>query len=501
MLLLTFIALATATVGAPPAPASGTKGGAVGTILFYNATQGPVRYRTWLTSAPGSTLVHELRPGEAHLFRLGTPMSCAFGTSGPVEVRSGALYEFRGGSKALTLKEVTASMPTASEPGATGLAAGRGAVVVTPAEVRPNDEADRQEIARLKAETARLVDEVKGLRRALDEARGRSGRDAAGASEGIGLRGPSGVAHPASVESDGGPVRIPLALELTREDGLAPSAVRLAARFRPARGAVRVEPEIASIPASGALNAVLVFSEVTAGGIARGEVVVTDAAGVRPGELTIPVEVTHRVVVSSPGADPGALDVLTWPAGAGVYLATLSGEQPWARSYLGTTPVRCRLAPGRYKVLLTPPGPGDGRWLGPAARAEMLDGGTGNPRDGDGAEGLTVAIEKAGSAPALVRSLWVTGAGPPTGLLVSAVKGEPDRFDAGTFETFLVAAARFFGRGGVPLTDDDARALHSVLRKTGWLRYQVPGVAATVDIEVTPGADPPFRFTPRRADR
>jgi hypothetical protein len=186
---------------------------------------------------------------------------------------------------------------------------------------------------------------------------------------------------------------------------------------------------------------------------------------------------------AAPGADADALTVLTWPAGAEVYLSAPSEQHPGTRTCLGTAPVRCRLSPGTYEVLLMAPGAG-GRWAAPGGVPGSFAAG------GKDVPCVTFRVEKAKDSAALVRALRLAPAGSMADRLARATEGAPGLYPVPDFDAFLLFAARALARADVALSDADARKLHDVMRRCGFLRYEVEGGA--LDLEFHPGAREAF---------
>jgi hypothetical protein len=212
--------------------------------------------------------------------------------------------------------------------------------------------------------------------------------------------------------------------------------------------------------------------------------------------VTEPTE-THRV--GEPAAarpnrplkrlskDGDVLTVVTWPAGAHAWLVDTRSKGPLRWIDLGATPVESRVKPGAYLLILVRQRIGKGHWASPTSRSGVLDAGPEAP------SWLTTGVTKVKDVPALARAVWVGPDGPMPERLVRATADGHDLFDLPPFEVFRVFCTRALARTGVALTNEQSKALYNVMRKCGWLRYELADVGVGVDLEFHPGQREPFR--------
>jgi hypothetical protein len=192
----------------------------------------------------------------------------------------------------------------------------------------------------------------------------------------------------------------------------------------------------------------------------------------------------HTKITRLP-TEGGTLAVLAWPSAA-VCLVDKEGSSPSVRTYLGRTPLACRLPPGRYQILLEQPAPGEGEWLAPAGRPVTLGSA------GREAKCLEVDATLTKDAPSLVRAMWVTPTGTTAGRLDAATRDGPDLFPSLRATDARLFCARTFGRARVTLTQKEEDELAAVLRRTGWLRYPL-SEKLSVDFEFVAGSSGPLQ--------
>jgi hypothetical protein len=425
-----------------------------GVIVLFNASPGRLKYETRLPGGGGALAAHVLEPGSGHIFRHSEELLCVYG-SPPAEtrLRPGTVYEFRKESDAVSLVSLSPQADTA--------AAGT---------------------ADLRDRLARTTERARGLEQERDAACRREREALAllkqSAGPAIQLAGPAERVDlgPADVTDGASGVRFTVPV---RHDAGKSVRVCLAAAFPPRLGHVRVEPEWVDLPPSGSIAVSLSFPnvKVAAGGEVSGQLILSGVGEHRLSRLEVPLVARFRTHLSRLPAGGDTLTVLAWP-GAEVYLSEAAAPHPAAREYLGVSPVCCRgVSPGRYRVLLLPPGHSEGRWAAPAGVCGSLDVG---PR---AVPCLEVPVSKAEGAPALVRALWLPAAATPDGLL-AASDGSPDLFPVPPFERFQVFATRALARAGVALTTTEAEKLHRVLRRCGYLRYDIGNSRGAVDFEL-----------------
>jgi hypothetical protein len=106
---------------------------------------------------------------------------------------------------------------------------------------------------------------------------------------------------------------------------------------------------------------------------------------------------------------------------------------------------------------------------------------------------LSLSCEIAKGATVVVRALWLPPDGPMVHRLVKATEGMPDILSLPPFEEFELPCYRVFGRVRVELSDNDVKTMYGVLRKSGYLRYEL-NEREGLDVVFTAGCKEPFRF-------
>lgn len=421
------------------------------TVVLLNTTESKVTYRVWYAGREASAAEYGLDSGKCHFYREPRQLACAVGDAPAVELENGAFYEIRlgtGPKRPLSLFRVGAA------------------------------EGERKRTAELEVENRALRDRVADLLRRLEAA-------------------------PEPVKLDASPARASLG-SLPLRDGRAESALALTFSHGEAGpvtlraeaaglefGRVRVEPAEVKAESGRPLRLQLIFEDIPSAGRVGGRLTFTGRGRHFGARHEVPFEVALTLADAAPPADPKTLTVLTWPPGAEVYVATpLARERPWERRFLGTTPVRWRPAPGDYQLLLAPPRTGEGAAPYPG-RWACWDGRL-VPLGGDpAAEGLQVDVRKKDGQATLVRAVWLPSEGSPVERLARATRDAADLFEAPAFDDFYRFAVRAVARAGEVLRDDDAKKLHALLRKCGYLRLQLSAEAA-IDLDYQPGRSPPL---------
>jgi hypothetical protein len=172
--------------------------------------------------------------------------------------------------------------------------------------------------------------------------------------------------------------------------------------------------------------------------------------------------------------EPSTAKLLTWPAGAEVYLSSPLGSRPWERAFLGLTPLRCELPRGRYQLSLVPPVPGDGHWA--------VDGGTIEPA-GPGKSPVPLLSVAVNGQPLLVRAFWLSGRGSTTEQLACAAADAKTVFPLPPLEAFERIALEKFGRARVDLNAAERKTLYDVMSRTGYLIFPVPECRLSIVVQ------------------
>lgn len=435
-------AVALALVAAGPPTAS--TGDVATHLLIYNATPDPVAYSLVSKGSQSKVVTDQLKADNYYDLRKFANCICKFGTpTVEMELVPGNLYQFTRSAKG-QLRLIRFPLRPRTEP------ATKPAVWETAAP-KPRDEAAPVRLINLK-----LRPEPASVVPALVEVKEPLRLDKVELVDGKGL---ATVTVPAP------------------RGWAAPRRVRLTAEAGPMAVSVRPDPVEADLRSDGHLNVRLRFDTVSGGGEFTGRLTITPMDGVTSVSYPLIGEFVPRL--SRLASAPDTLTVLSWPTGAPVYLASTAGKHPWAWRYLGRTPVRDHLPPGRYRLALYPPAEGDGEWAAPGGVSTV---GSSAP--------LTLPLTKSGGT-ALVRGLWLSREGPPLDRLERATKGSADLFDVPPIKQFQTDCYRVFGRLRVEVTERDVERLHGVLRKTGYLRYPLGGGEA-VEVEPSRVDDEPL---------
>ncbi len=273
-----------------------------------------------------------------------------------------------------------------------------------------------------------------------------------------------------------------------KHDATSPIPLRVAADFHIPRGSVRVQPEIAQVSPEQQLEVKLLFDNVSSGGDFAGQLMLFGTRELEHLRVTIPITARLNPKLAELSSDGEVLSIITWPRGAETYISDLSSKQPWCREWLGTTPIQCRVPAGRYQLLIIPPTTEDGYWAAPDGTVSTIGFGE------KAIESFSIDVAKADNVPALVRALWLCASGPNSDRLTQATEGAPELFAPPPFEEFLVFCTRALARARIAVNTEDARKLYDVIRKSGWLRYELDGGTTAIDLSFDAGAPEPFTF-------
>jgi len=479
--------------GVPGEPPLDSTPSLLGYVLICNATSETIRYRSWYPDTPENSVLQTLSPDASHLYPVGLDFICRYGAPGAVIdslLRRGTIYAFRaaggkpGGPVTLVTVSRTGWGPTTSVVPAPPRSAAipsqpREAPAPVVATARERDQ--ELTIKRLEAEVKRFSSRPADTRPPIEKA---------AAPRGTGLHWSGKPVRLGPLDLSAGAAEAELTLTLERDPDAAPTALKLAADFNPARGSVRVRPETTEMPPDGVLKLVLAFEGVPAAATRVGKLIVRAANSPEDRGLVIPITVTFRSRLPVLSADGETASILSWPPGADVYLVDESREDAWSLEHMGTTPVACRLPAGRYQAVLVRRDTAGGEWLAPGRQSLALRAGKKETAR------VWLAFEKRARAPTLVRAIWVDRNGSAAEQLDRATSAGPDLFKIPPFDEFHVPFAEVVARAGIALEDRDAKAVYRALRRCGWLRYELADGAA-IDVECDPTTvGQHFRFTP-----
>jgi hypothetical protein len=84
--------------------------------------------------------------------------------------------------------------------------------------------------------------------------------------------------------------------------------------------------------------------------------------------------------------------------------------------------------------------------------------------------------------------------------LTQATAGAADLVSLPPEATFEEVCYQAFGRARIELGEGEVKKMYAVLRKTGYLRYEV-NVREGIDVEFDPASSKPFRFAVARLAR
>jgi hypothetical protein len=464
-----------------------------GYILICNATTETIRYRSWYPDTPEKSLLQTLAPDGSHLYADCRDFNCRYGAPKTVTdslLRRGTIYVFRAtkgkprDSVTLVAVSQTAGGPLTPELSAPSRIAAnpshsREALNSAVATAREHD---------LELTIKRLEGEVKRLSTRPIETRPAVEKTVA--PRGIGLRWSGKPIRLGPLDLSAGAAKAELTLSLEREHGAPPTALKLTAEFKPARGTARVRPETTEMPADGVLKLLLAFEGVPAAGTRLGKLIVYAGNSPQDRGLVIPATVMFRSGPPVLSTDGETVSILSWPPGADVYLVDESRDDAWSLEHMGLTPVACRLPLGRYQAVLVRRDRVGGEWLASEGQSLALRAGTKETSR------VWVSFEKRASTPTLVRAVWVDHKGSAAEQLDRATSDSPDLFNIPPFDEFHVPFAEVVARAGIALADQDAKMVYQALRRCGWLRFELAQGAA-IEVESVPTADgQQFRFTP-----
>jgi hypothetical protein len=207
----------------------------------------------------------------------------------------------------------------------------------------------------------------------------------------------------------------------------------------------------------------------------------------------VPGQVSELSGPARPSSGADTVTILSYPPGP-AYLVDLSSRNPWTRTYLGRAPLQCRLGPGAYQILLEQPAAGPGRWAAPSGRPRTVGFGSRS------ASCLEVDLTKEERAPALVRALWLAPAGSMVDRLDRATRDAGELFPDLPTDAFLRFCTGTLARARVALGKEEGDRLAAILRRVGWLRYEVDAGTA-LDFEHVGASKEPFRVKVVRLSR
>ena len=283
--------------GVPGEPPLDSTPGPLGYVLICNATTETIRYRRLVPGHTREEHASDALPRRVPLVPGWPGLHLPVRAAGAVNdslLRRGTIYAFRdaGGkpSGPVTLVAVSRTgwgptTPVVSAPPRSA------AIAPQPREAPAPVVATRREleleltIKRLEAEVKRLSNRPTETRPAVEKA---------AVPRGIGLHWSGRPVRLGPLDLSAGAAEAELTLTLERDPDTAPTALKLAADFKPARGRARVRPETTEMPPDGVLKLALAFEGVPAAAMRVGKLIVLRANSPQDRGLVIPITVTFR---------------------------------------------------------------------------------------------------------------------------------------------------------------------------------------------------------------
>lgn len=225
------------------------------------------------------------------------------------------------------------------------------------------------------------------------------------------------------------------------------------------------------IPRGGRPRITLEFDNVASHVRTTGELLIEGVGRFKAFRCTVPFVVTFTGDRPNPEPEDDELLVLTWPAGASVYLTDLAyhARESQTREFLGSTPVRVRLPPGDYRINVLSPeddaavGNDGGRWAAMQGTERRLI------VDGRERRELAVDVEMRVAHGARVRAAWLADGAASLGSWSHATADAPDHFATPDPADFQPTFIRLQEEYGLYVSDSQAQGFHSVIRKTGFI--------------------------------
>jgi len=426
--------------------------------LLKGPAGGTATYSIHDDAHPRLTQQHSLSDGHFHLFQGPRTVRISFGNPPrEQELLPGLLYEFqwslRGNFPLLQLN----SRPLEPAP------------EIKQALARTDDL--QQAIVQLKGEAADLQDRLDEERRLLQEARQEiERRTKIGAARVV-----AAPVEPIAVAPiDLGPLqlknrRATAEITVTAPEGsLQTDSMFMTGALKVPYATATVEPQQAPFDPQGKLKFTLQLDNVPSAADARGQVELRATSGDRR-TIIVPLNVRFQPLDVHSDPEPGTVRVLTWPAGARVFLTPISlgDSSQQTRSEVGVTPVELAVAVGRYRVELLPPRSGAGEWAGPVGTAEPLS-------DADGSQLFVASVSTKADEPTVVRAVWLAHQPAAVADWEEATRDSPVLFSVPGWDAFQRYVARTAAEaGGKAPKETELRKLHDVLAKTGFLRFPI----------------------------